>query len=524
MYNRDRISFLSLSCLCSALSFGGDVPQIPNYVTMVNKNPANPPQMPQINPQYPQNAPSSNGVGSSAASGIVGLLIDAGKPNPPDINKLRNDQYEATFQELLAKYGPTKDLAQFYPEKFDAFGNLIGKNGPVYGFPPQTKWVEAPTQGPVFKTTPAPQVTQTPAPVVNTPTAVPTSTAPISLPPAPAAQVNNQPKLTIHDPSKVPSLKDMAAPRYVPTPQAPDPSLLPPSPQMPEGPGMGEMLKGAGEAAAVIAVMAVTGYAVIKTGEYAWKGTKWLGRKLFGSAEQQVQAEVQKIITEVKKTNPNLVIEHQPAVPAIKPHPNLPPNLKPSENPIKLGKKIYQPLPRPGQGSNPHGYKDQWGHYRDYTPENVAHAIESVEKGIYHGQSPVNGKHIFTYDCPKTGLQKWAEVGNDGGILNCGINEVAHTVCPQTKDFIAPKGFKKPSGKGTGWVDKTLKATVISASSTLIKSAPVAPVAAPLLPTPPRDVTVHDLYAERMIKNHDVAMEQKKIAIIQNKINESSNL
>jgi hypothetical protein len=44
------------------------------------------------------------------------------------------------------------------------------------------------------------------------------------------------------------------------------------------------------------------------------------------------------------------------------------------------------------------------------------------------------------------------------------------------------------------------------------------------LPPAPRETTVHDLYAERMTKNHYVAMEQKKIEVIQKKMNEGSNL
>jgi hypothetical protein len=225
----------------------------------------------------------------------------------------------------------------------------------------------------------------------------------------------------------------------------------------------------------------------------------------------------------------------QPTQSHVTPHSDLPARLQPSDNPVKLGKKIYQPGPLDGQGNNPHGYKDQWGHYKYYTPENVAHAIESIEKGVWHGQNPKSGKHLYTYDCPKTGLQKWAETDNNGEIMNCGINEVRFIFCPKTNKLVAPTGFKKPKGKDVGWVDKTLKAGVISSAlnSQYASSSPLftemieadlLPGEHYFLPQAPRDITVHDLEAERMIKNHYVAMEQKKIEVIQNKINKGSNL
>jgi hypothetical protein len=417
-------------------------------------------------------------------------------------------------------------------------------------------------------------VTSAPAPVIATPMPSPANPSSIipglgTAPMLGGLQGSTQlikPSFPVFNPVKTPTLGELLPPQgYVRTVIAtppPVPNPINPNYTPPSAPGAlevagataatvgawgsikGAAIAGAGmaKAGAAATVGFLTGPA-FATGLVVVGGGLLLGYglcKLF--PPQPVVQQVEKMAVDtiahrqihetVHTPTPQPIVQSH-STPAPQPHRNLPANLQPSDNPLKLGKKIYQPGPKAGQGDRPHGYKDQWGHYKEYTPENVAHAIEGVEKGVWHGQNPVTGKHIYTYDCPKTGLQKWAEVDNTGGILNCGINEVPHTVCPQKIELVAPAGFKKPSGKNTGWVDKTLKVGVVgsaltshndSFSSLLSREEELLPGEYLYLPPAPRETTVHDLYAERMTKNHYVAMEQKKIEVIQKKMNEGSNL
>ncbi len=373
-----------------------------------------------------------------------------------------------------------------------------------------------------------------PAIPVAVPTPAPATTLPLT---------GGMPKFTIHNPNKISTLNELMTPKSFVKPLPVPPSAPCPAPA-PSGPSIkpeeaGMIVGAIAIAAPYIIPVAVVGLAFYSTYKMTGYIIQNLGKTL-GKDAQEVATKAAKDSLAHRQIHETVHAPiathtevHTPVTTHITPHSNLPAQLQPSDNPLKLGKKIYQPGPQPGQGDDPHGYKDQWGHYRDYTPENVKMAIESVEKGVWHGQHPKNGKHIFTYDCPKTGLQKWAEVDNNGEILNCGINEVRLTVCPQTKKLSGPEGFVKPKGKGTGWVDKSLKAGVIGTALSDIYTSSSAPVFIAqdetlpdisFFPPAPRSITVHDLEAERMIKNHYVAMEQKKIEVIQNKINQGSDL
>jgi hypothetical protein len=517
---------LSLSFLLNTLLFAGDVPKPSHTVEMVNSNPAKPVPMPQVEFKHPHTGEgsggggnSSSGVGSTAGGSVINLLSDLLRVEQPNIEALRREKQVADFQASLQKYGE-HTTAQFFPDLYEKY--MRAKNPMPVAFAEPSYVVTAPKSIPV--------VTTAPAPVVTAPA------------PSSAAIVGKSP-FTILNRDRVPTLNEITPPKnYIKplpeTPTAPSSSssskysdAMAPAPSMPSG-DWGQMIKDAGEGAAIVVGATVIVYGSYKIGEFLFNANKWalkkayseldrLGRKAFGNQPVHVPT-------------PQPTVQSH-STPAQQSHQDIPARLQPSDNPVKLGKKIYQPGPLPGQGDNPHGYKDQFGHYKYYTPENVAHAIESVEKGVWHGQNPMTGKHLYSYDCPKTGLQKWAETDNNGEIMNCGINEVRHTFCPTKKKLMPPAGFKKPKGKDIGWVDKTLKAGAISTALSSQYSS-TTPIFRPLeeenflpsdhyfLPPAPHDITVHDLEAERRTKNHFVAMEQKKIEVIQNKINQGSNL
>src|SRR5580693_6414767 len=209
---KNRALFLSLISLSIC---AGDVPPSPGNAYMVNQNPDKPIQMPPINPQYPQNPPLSNGVGSSAASGALGLIIDAMNMKEPDISKEKwlAQRNEAIFQADLAKHGDCDAMRQIWPEKF------VDKN-PVYGFGGTPKLlVGLPNpDAPIFVSAPTPPapIVADPVVAISTPIVNPLPTPPVTVP------TSTPNKFTIHDSNKVPSLKDMAAPRHMPIPQAPD--------------------------------------------------------------------------------------------------------------------------------------------------------------------------------------------------------------------------------------------------------------------------------------------------------------
>jgi hypothetical protein len=539
---------------------------------------------------------SSSSVGSSAGGSVINLLSDLLRVEQPDIDKLRRDKQVADFHASLAKYGE-HTTAQFFPDLYEKY--MRTKNPMPMAFAEPSPLVVTPNSvTSVVKpavTTPAPAPTPVAAPVVVAPTPTPV----VPMPKFPAGSIKVPAIMTSGDPmlgglqgstslvtptvtgtgTGLPSfnilnnagtkpLSPIFAPTFTPAaPPVPN-GIQPPAGYVaPSGPsalevagagaatvGMWGSIKGAAVAAAAAAkgaIVAATPYVVaVVTSPYvvvpvvvggAGYGAYKLGQ--YHGNQRRIAHEMQEAVAKAaRESSAHRQIHEtvhtptpQPTQPHVTPHSDLPPRLQPSDNPVKLGKKIYQPGPLDGQGDNPHGYKDQWGHYKYYTPENVAHAVESVQKGVYHGQNPKSGKHLFTYDCPKTGLQKWAETDNNGEIMNCGINEVRFTFCPKTHKLVAPTGFKKPKGKDTGWIDKSLKAGVIGSalssqysSSTILFpemiEADLLPGDHYFLPPAPREITVHDLEAERMIKNHYVAMEQKKIEVIQNKINKGSNL
>ena len=570
---------LSLSFLFSLNAYAGDTPPSPGTVEMVNSNPQIAPEIPKLNPQLPytgnQSQPSSD-VGSSAGGSILNLLSDIFRVDQPDHKKLKADKRNADFQASLQKHGDNI-TAQFYPDLYEQY--MLKKNPTPTGFSQTVAPIQdqTPTSWFTTKSTPEPVVTPVPTVVIPDPIPVPEavvststpepvtaaittaiaspSSAPTqipsdlssilkasskatgglagtmpSLPPAPEASIPGKITFSLNDPTKIPAIdsimskKSYIKPMPVPPVGMTAPEGYTPQPTPAEAAtGGAVVISQSGGVLEVAQKGAAWIYAAVCAHPYAALGGAIVGGVVSGLYFYNKRSRPSHPLPSSVHTAPT---SHSTA------HPNLPDHLQPSDNPLKLGKKISQPGPKPGQGDDPHGYKDQWGHYKYYTPENVQAAIESVEKGFWHGQHPKSGKHLYTYDCPKTGLQKWAEVDNNGEIMNCGINEVRHTFCPIEKKLKSPAGFKKPKGKDTGWVDKTLKAGALgslvdshyTSSTPLMSSSDESLPTLSSLPPAPRDITVHDLYAERMIKNHYVAMEQKKVEIIQNKINKGSNL
>lgn len=534
---------LSLSLLFSFLLSAGDKPE-PNFtVKMVDPTPQNPPQMPKVDFQNPYAAGSNNtgsgnssGVGSTAGGSLINLgmdLLGNKQPSDAEIHKMRTDKQFADFQDSLQKYGE-HTTAQFFPALYEKY--MQSKNPMPVGFAPSSQPTPK-VSAPVVASAPAP-VVSTPAPTVATPAPANSSSFITGLGTGKTVGgIQGTTQLQMPTINQLTPPKNYIKPLPVP-PTAPSSSssseysdAMAPAPSMPSG-DWGQMIKDAGEGAAIVVGAAVIVYGSYKIGEFLFNANKWAfgkvieeGKKAFGSKPVHVPTPQPTVQSHPNTPQPTVQSHSTPASSSHTTLPDLPERLRPSENPVKLGKKIYQPGPLPGQGDNPHGYKDQFGHYKYYTPENVAHAIESVEKGVWHGQNPTTGKHLYTYECPKTGLQKWAETDNNGAIMNCGINEVRHTYCPTKKKLVSPAGFKKPTGKNVGWVDKTLKVgaagTVLgsqySSSTPLMTSDEILPSISSLPPAP-KDITVHDLYAERMIKNHYVAMEQKKVITVQDRI------
>lgn len=118
-----------------------------------------------------------------------------------------------------------------------------------------------------------------------------------------------------------------------------------------------------------------------------------------------------------------------------------------------------------GQGNKPHGFKDQWGHWKEYNDKTHASTMECFKNGTYHGKN-ADGVHVITTTNPHNGGQEWVYYKDGHGITNSGINPMHMPIDPGTKLPYTPVGFAKPKGPGHGMKAAAVGAALGSSSST----------------------------------------------------------
>ncbi len=450
----------------SMQAHGKVVSQIPGGAGTVSmaEPPTNFPTVPmEITPNAPGATPTG---GSSNLGGVVGLVVNAGKAS--DKVKRAADAADAARRLSLAKSVDPgvqgNPLASLYPNEYDQFGGKLGQPS-VIGFPdtPPEVFFPMPTPAPVVPS--IPPIITTPLPM---PSAVPTT--------MPQFQFVPDPRL----------LKGMPMMKGAPIPYKPFiPTPLPTAPQTPS----------AGEVATGLATTAAGGWGAYTTGMLASAGAAVktaavyvgtvaaanpvtvvlvggavIGGGIYYMCKKPSEAVKAVAHREIHNRHDDPSMDHAENLSELilQRHreintPKSADNIKAKKvkgqrpkselrnatqpgNPLERGAQPFM-IDNPGQG-HPHGYKDAWGHYLEYTPKSKAMAIETVTNGTYHGMNE-DLKHVFTYKCPETGMQRWAHVVEGGGISNCGINATPMPICP-VQQLPHADGFVRPKGKGHG--------------------------------------------------------------------------
>lgn len=532
MNNREflRLFSLHISFLLCPLTYGADttknsdtlikesngnwVGDIPGGVGTTTMQPLpDMPKGPQISPQAPSsNTPSTQQQPNNTAGGLLGLIIDAGKPSQAEIAKAVADKREQIKEaaKILPKgmqLGGAHAYEQFNPDP----------NNPVYGFTYKVKpedFTGPMVANPVPAAQTAAKVAQAAAPVVQEMAKNLTLTPPpssVPMPPAVQEIAKNLADRAMKNPADITKIGLKM-------------DLLKKSAEMAKtasdtgsGPAPLDLLQGAGTVAGT-AVAAKTGFfgglaASAKAGlasaaagakagaAYAAAGAKAAGATIwaFGQAHPFIAGGtvvvvggtiLYKALTHGRAPMPiphtpppaQQIVEplaHREISNVKKDHPESHPEPKPIPEPVRTSGEPRKKRPlteiraqvqpgdprlnpgydpyivsHAGQGK-PHHFKDDWGHYLEHNPKTEAAIKETVMKGEYHGRCEA-GLDIFTYKCPDTGKQRWAQVRPDGGINNGGINEVHMPICKEQKLPYTPDGFVKPKGPGHGDKLKTL--------------------------------------------------------------------
>lgn len=171
----------------------------------------------------------------------------------------------------------------------------------------------------------------------------------------------------------------------------------------------------------------------------------------------------------------------------------------PDQNGDPRSRGILNPeiMDHPGQGK-PHGFKDDWGHWAEYNTKTHVSTLECFKNGTYLGKNGA-GNHVIIRTHPKTGGQEWVYYRDGFGIVNSGINPQHLPINPETNLLFSPEGWNRPKGPGYGeklmaavvgtgaaTTSSELYANVNQLSGTLsVYNEPVAPFTVKLPDAPP---------------------------------------
>jgi hypothetical protein len=465
MENRDffRLSYIFSTLILCAVAHGADSKK--NADTLIKESNGNwvgqipggsgtttiaplpdMPKGPQISPQAPSSSAPSTQQPSNTAGGLLGLVIDAGKPSKAEQAKYAAEKAAekaawARTQDPGLVLGGTNVQAQFFPDP----------NNPVYGYPAPSpaqmaQMAEQAAKYPNLFVTPnvaAPVAQQ----VANTLSIAAPKTLGIPMPPAAQEAAKNLADHMIKNGAHLPKFganMDMLNKSAQMAKAASD--LADATSKAPD------LLQGAG-AVAGTAAAAKTGFfgslaASAKAGAaYAAASAKAAGATVwaFGQAHPYVVGGtiiigggalaykylrgpgVGKVIVEeiMQPTPPQSHPEPKPhtepvtkaAQPIRKkqsdlPHPN------PTPNPLELKVEPFFPET---EAQLKHIFRDITGHFKQKTDGAVKSIVDCIKKGKYHGQDAL-GNHKYSYVEPHTGDQVYAFVRDNGLIQNAGIN------------------------------------------------------------------------------------------------------